>query len=401
MSREVHLYFMIDAYGWEIYRRYPILTNVLGAQSLTSVFGYSSACIPSILSGRMPAETGNWCYYYYDPEGSPFRFLNRWKHIPGCVANRRRVRNLASRMVRSRLGLTGYFDLYNMPFDEIGNFDFSEKRSPLSPGGMNHGSSIIDELAASSANYFVSNPQFTESQNYLALLDLCRQGDLDFAFCYWPGLDGLMHGCGNRHDRIPRRLVQYERWILEIMAAVYRQGAVPRLHVFSDHGMANLKASLHPDSISGGRSSAICGRDYFRVVDSTMIRFWYQSDAVRNDIEGSLKTSPYGRIISDDELRKLGTFFPDYKFGETIFLLREGYQFAPSHMGVRAMAGMHGYHPDEVHSNACLLSDSRTRASHCERITDIYTLMSNSLDEIELRRGGCEPAVTAPDPVTA
>ena len=33
----------------------------------------------------------------------------------------------------------GYFDLYNIPFKYISLFDFTEKKSPLRPGGMNRG----------------------------------------------------------------------------------------------------------------------------------------------------------------------------------------------------------------------------------------------------------------------
>jgi hypothetical protein len=53
---------MVDACGWEISKDRPFLRALAPARKrLSSVFGYSSTCVPSILSGRWPDEHGNWC----------------------------------------------------------------------------------------------------------------------------------------------------------------------------------------------------------------------------------------------------------------------------------------------------------------------------------------------------
>lgn len=374
---------MLDAYGWEIYKKYPILSNFLSASRLESVFGYTSACLPSILSGRYPQETLNWCYFYADAEHSPFRELEPLKYLPDCVTSRRKFRILLSRVVKKKLGLEGYFDLYNIPLKSIGEWDFSEKRSPLKPGGMNQGRSIIDELRESGIRYFISDPEASEFSNFENLRSSIRGRQLDFAFCYWPGLDGLMHVVGNSHPDIKTRMTSYERWILELMDEAYKAGYKPVVHVFSDHGMANLKGTIHPDTLLEPIKKQ---GPVLSVVDSTMMRLYFRSNdsAQRKSTEDFLNTNPYGRVIGDAELQRLGTFFPDYKFGETIFLLDEGYQFEPSDMGTRAMKGMHGYHPSEKQSYATLLSSDPAEGTSIKSIVDIYTLMSDSLDQIEL-----------------
>src|SRR5438034_5654976 len=141
------LFIFIDACGWEIIKEDPFVRQFAPQRKrLTSVFGYSSACVPSIVSGRWPAEHRNWSYFVYDPDNSPFRFLRPLSFLPRPVTSRRIFRRWLSKLVKTRLNFRGYFDLYNIPFRHISLFDFSEKRSPLQPGGMNRGENIFDFL---------------------------------------------------------------------------------------------------------------------------------------------------------------------------------------------------------------------------------------------------------------
>ncbi|MDA0811407.1 MAG: hypothetical protein O3C21_03300 [Verrucomicrobia bacterium] len=55
-----------------------------------------------------------------------------------------------------------------------------------------------------------------------------------------------------------------------------------------------------------------------------MAGFWFMNANARERIADCLKSEPAGRIISEEELRELRAHFPDGKFGELIFLLREG-----------------------------------------------------------------------------
>src|SRR5579859_5136631 len=134
MKALLPLFVFIDACGWEIIRNDPFVRDLAPARKrLTSVFGYSSACVPSIVSGRWPAEHRNWCYFVYDPEHSPFHSLRWLRWVPKALSSRRRVRRWVSALVKRRLNFRGYFDLYNMPFRHISLYDFSEKKSPLQP----------------------------------------------------------------------------------------------------------------------------------------------------------------------------------------------------------------------------------------------------------------------------
>ena len=160
------IFIMVDACGWEIIRDDPFLAQQAPQRTkLRSVFGYSSTCVPSILSGHWPDEHRNWCYFVHAPEKSPFRFLRPLRWLPKALTSRRIVRRMLTKLVKSWLGFKGYFDLYNIPFQHIASYDFTEKKSPLQPNGMNRGTNIFDFLCERKIPYFVSDPDVSEETN--------------------------------------------------------------------------------------------------------------------------------------------------------------------------------------------------------------------------------------------
>src|ERR1051326_2068813 len=214
MRSSLALFVFIDACGWEIVKNDPFAKSVApNRKRLKSVFGYSSACVPSILSGRWPCEHRNWSYFVYDPQNSPFKFLRPFRWLPRQLTGRRIFRRWLSKLVKGRLNFRGYFDLYNIPFEHISMFDFSEKKSPLRPGGMNRGANIFDELEQREIPGFVSTPEASEEENLQSALAEIGEERIDFGFVYWPGLDGLLHQVGNQSPEITAKLRLYEEWI--------------------------------------------------------------------------------------------------------------------------------------------------------------------------------------------
>jgi hypothetical protein len=375
MKVTLPLFVFVDACGWEIIRDKPFLNSLAPhRRRLTSVFGYSSACIPSILSGRWPADHRNWSYFVYDPGNSPFRGLRPLGWLPARITSRRIVRRLLSRIVKRALNFRGYFDLYNLPFKYLGLFDFSEKKNPLQPGGLNHGPNIFDHLQGAGIPYHVSDPRQDEDANMQALMGVIREESIDFGFLYWPGLDGLLHSVGNDSPEIAKRLEDYQSRIERLVALAREHYQDVRLYVFSDHGMANCDRLLDLRTIIEGLPYRMPS-DYAVVYDSTMARFWFFNEAARKAVTRKLESIREGRIIPDTELQDLGAFFSDRYFGELIFLVDEGVLIIPSHMGERPIRGMHGYHPREKHSFAALCSNQEAIAEEVTAIPHMYHLM--------------------------
>jgi Type I phosphodiesterase / nucleotide pyrophosphatase len=385
MKEVLPLFVFIDACGWEIIKDRPFAKALApNRKRLTSVFGYSSACVPSILSGGWPVEHRNWCYFVYDPANSPFKSLRALQWLPERLTSRRIFRRWLSKFVKVQLNFRGYFDLYNIPFKYISLYDFTEKRNPLQPGGMNRGPNIFDYLEEHFIPYHVSSPGRSECNNLDALTNDIRNERIDFAFLYWPGLDGLLHSIGNQSPEIGTKLATYEQWLDRLLALARQHYAEVRLYVFSDHGMANcdqlldLKAKIDALPLK-------MGDDYAVVYDSTMARFWFFDDRARQHVTQCLNQVQEGRIIADSELADLGTLFTDRYFGELIFLVNEGVLIVPSHMGKRPIRGMHGYHPNEKQSFAVLCTNQDKIPEEISAIPDIYRLMIRDADNANTR----------------
>jgi hypothetical protein len=375
MKRLLPLFVFVDACGWEIIKDHPFAsTHAPERRRLRSVFGYSSACIPSILSGRWPVEHRNWCYFVYDPKNSPFRSLRHLRWLPRALTSRRFFRHRLSRALKVHLKFRGYFDLYNIPFEYISLFDFSEKKNPLQPGGLNRGPNIFDHMQERGIAWHVSEPRLGERQNLDALLSDIRSERIDFGFLYWPDLDGLLHRVGNTSPEVPAKLNAYEPWLDELMACAREHYDEVQLTIFSDHGMANCDRLLDLRSLIEPLGLEM-GVDYAVVYDSTMARFWFFSERARSLVTDCLNGVPDGRVLPDAELGRLGALFPDRYFGELVFLVDEGVLIVPSHMGERPIRAMHGYHPDAPHSYASLLTNYSDVPEGVTAIPHTYQLM--------------------------
>jgi hypothetical protein len=281
------------------------------------------------------------------------------------------------------LNFQGYFDLYNMPFEQISLFDFTEKKNPLAPGGMNHGLNIFDYLRTHEVPYHVSSPQKSEDANLAALLEDIQAEGIDFAFLYWPGLDGLLHRVGNQSSEIEPRLRLYEQWIKTLLLASKKHYEEVALYIFSDHGMANCDELL--DLKRSVESLGLRVPEDFAVVyDSTMARFWFFNERARDRVTGLLQTISQGRVVPDEELEDLGALFPDRRFGELIFLVNEGVLIVPSHMGERPIRAMHGYHPRERHSYAALCTNQSEIPDEISAIPEMFRLMTREADRAKL-----------------
>ncbi len=71
--KRISLFVFIDALGWELLKRHSFLDDILiTKEPLGTIFGYSSTCDPTIITGKLPRYHGHFSFFYFNPEGSPF-----------------------------------------------------------------------------------------------------------------------------------------------------------------------------------------------------------------------------------------------------------------------------------------------------------------------------------------
>ena len=372
---KLSLFLFIDAFGWEVKQRHPEFLQDLTQDSrpLDTILGYSSACDPSIISGRTPSEHGLWSSFYYDPEGCPYKWVRHLRFLPDTLFQRGRVRRGISRYIKKRCGLTGYFQLYNVPFDVLPLFNYAEQKRIWAPGGLPHGKSIFDLLAEKGIPHYVHDSDISDDLRFEQLMADVQHQRIDFAYCSLGRLDALMHTVGNDHPDIGKLLRWYDGKIRALLDAAGENYKEVSWYVFTDHGMHNVTESY--DLIADIESLGLeWNKDYVAFYDSTMARIWFLDEKARNPIFQCLENHSKGRILSEEELKEHGIWFDDGQYGDLIFLMNSGKQIVPSFMGVKPVEGMHGYEPGDPDSYASI-SSNRLIPESITKIQHIHNLM--------------------------
>ena len=371
----VRIFVLIDALGWALIEKKDFLRDVLPHQQpLRTVLGYSSGAIPSILTGRVPADHGHWNLIYRDRAGSPFGWLRFLRFLPERLLDNRFGRKALKELGRRVLGLGPLFEVCVSP-RLLPWFNWTEKRNIYAPRGIAV-DSIFDHLVQRGVPHRVYSYHSFRDEEILeqARRDLERR-TTGFFFLYLSEMDRFLHHHCDTDAPFDERLDWYARGLDKVFDAARAVDPAAEFTVISDHGMTPVR---HVGNLVGEveRLGLTMPGEYLAVYDSTMARFWFSTDEVRRRVEDRLRAVPYGRILADDELERLGILFPDRRYGELVFLLEPGWLIGGSDFNGRgwAPAGMHGYHPDDAYSDGIFLS-SRRPATEVKSLLDIHPLM--------------------------
>lgn len=387
-SGTLYLNVFIDALGWPVAERNRFLPELAAVrQPVRTVLGYSSGAVPTILTGLLPRQHGQWSFFYYAPQTSPFGFLRPLAVLPHILAANHRVRVPLSRQVKRLLGYTGYFSLYAFPFGRLPDFDYCEKRDLFAPGGMPGVPTVFDALRQEGIAFHLSDWHRSEDDNLAAAKAAVADPALRTTFIYLPALDGAMHIGG--HAAAPPRLERYAREVRALQEAARPHHARVVTRLFSDHGMAEVRRTVDLKRVveNGEGDGLAYGRDFAVTYDSTMARFWWLREGAREAMVRRLEGLGAGRFLTREERHELGIDFPGDRYGEDFFLCDPAVLVVPSDLGLRPIAGMHGYHPDDADSDGVLLSDHPVTLP-VDRIDDLNTMMRADV--------GLPPAAGAP-----
>ncbi len=390
MSDRVDVFLFIDALGWDLVEPKKYLEDLLPyRKAMEMQFGYSCTAIPTILSGKRPAEHGHLGLFRFAPKDSPFRAVAAFMRClkPASFWRRGRVRNQLSKIVKKVLGFTGYFQLYAVTPEKLGYMDYGEKKNLFTPGGLERVENLADRCERSGVNYHITDWRKGEAVAFPAAEAAIREG-AQFLFVYAADLDAIRHDEALKAEsaRVDAKLAEYRRRIESLVATLKATGQDWSLTVFSDHGMTPLTKTVDLKSAVEA-TGLVFGKDYGGCYDSTLFRVTYLKSEAKAKIEAAL--APFandGHWLTEDEQKTHGLYRADHYFGDGIFLVNPGIQIVPSDMGVKPLNGMHGFDPLERHSLAAVMS-TEPIPDYVKGVYDYYSMMDQAISRLEEEKG--------------
>ena len=370
---------LVDALGWELATGTPGFAPGLGCRRrLETILGFSSGALPTLFTGRMPAEHGRWLMYRRRSGDSPFRGFEWLRFLPRRVRESGRLSRRLTRLVADR-GVRGYFHLYEVPRPLLARFDLPERADLFAPGGLPV-DSLWDSLARRGVAWRGWNWRTPEAENFAALERRVAEGDERLLFCYTADLDALLHREGSRGAGVRARIERYDALLARLTAEAGRRGDDLWIYLLSDHGMVDVGGTL---DVAGALAelSFRWPQDYLVFLDSTMARFWWNGDAARHAVHERLDRLGGGRWLDRAALARAGAP-ADADWGDEVFLVDPGRLIVPSFMGHSPLAGMHGYdpaHPDM----AALLWSNRPIPDRVRGLADVRGFLEAELDLLD------------------
>jgi hypothetical protein len=373
--RRITIAVLIDAFGWDLLQAHAFLPELSHRKPLETVLGFSSAALPSLLSGRHPDEHGRWFLFRRNPTETPFGFARLLAPFETSGRLGERVRGNYARCFSFFTDIRGYYDLYRVPLGLLPWFDLPERSPVFEPGSIPGVPTLFDRLSEREIPHRVWYWRTPEERNFDELLESARAGEHPFLFFYAYVLDGTLHAHGTHSAEAAERIRSYGERIRAALAGAAARCDEATLLVFSDHGMVDVERSI--DLMTRVRALPHReGKDYLAFYDSTFARFWFRSDAAESAIRKLLAGQEGGRLLGEEEERRYRVRFPGREYGEAIFVADSGTVIAPSFMGSAPPAAMHGYRPDDRGSDGVLLSN-RPLADDVRSILDLAPLLES------------------------
>ena len=381
MAKRLDLFVFADALGWKLASERDFMADVFPVRNACeTLFGYSSTCDPSILTGTYPDEHGHFSFFVKARQRHPFTHLKWGGWLPQRLAGYHRLRSRLSRMLARRLGYTGYFQLYSVPFSCLPYLEYTETKDIYEPGGIIGGQrTIFEHWQESGKSWQRSDWRVGDEANFARAAEVIDNGEAELMYLFTAGLDAVMHRHGPSGSAVDAAFALFEKKLRGLIDRASRHYSQVRVHLFSDHGMARVNQAS--DLLPRWRKLGLkYGRDYVAVWDSTMARFWFNNnERVRQEASEWLSQQPDGQVLSDEQLANWRCLFPDRRYGELFYLLPAGTLFVPSFLNMSLVAGMHGYDPAHPDSAACWLATDETVP--VQALPDIFRVMLDAAQQ--------------------
>jgi predicted AlkP superfamily pyrophosphatase or phosphodiesterase len=322
-------------------------------------------------AGLHPEQT-NLCFeYQFRPDGKTFHpALFNLLSLAERVFPPRYLRLGASawlRMTSRDPVVRQTANVGTLPFNLLPLFDYAEKRLQTEPGYLDH-PTIYDLLRRAGQRFlyygfarpkdagetikrfhsmFVRHDLYEADQTMVSQFERdLRTNSPDFTHLHFSMLDWIGHKYGPSSSELMDAIGVIDGLIRRVVEIAQEQYRDVRLLISADHGMVEVQHHHDLDKILADLRLHE-PEDYLSFRDSTVARFWFFTPQARDTVTSCLESIEWGRVLNEEDKRKLHIRFPDNANGDLLFLLNAGHVILPNYYQdeTKPPLGMHGYDP--------------------------------------------------------
>lgn len=393
MKKETTVFIILDAFRWDYINPEdtPLLNewshNSLYAKTLISSAGFTQRS--AIFCGTPSDVTNNFTMFSYDPDNSPFRFLNMYKpflrpvqaYLNRKIPEREQMeRKLRDEVIYPRTkkyaahAPTAWIPLHLLPLIGI----TEDEKIIFDKGGMST-ESIFDILHDKGVpfEYLMFPVTNCEDNNVLeSTLNAAEKGSL-FYLLQFSDSDLLMHHYGTSGKERRDVAREIDRKISLLRDEFDKNFERVNWLIIGDHGMTDIHTNLDVEEIiiqEGTKRGLTHGKDFLIFLDSTMARLWALKPRAQEFIDQIFnhpKLENSGTVIDQTFAKKNRIPFRNKKYGDVIWWANPGVLIVPDYFHPRnyIVKGMHGY--DSHHCDMkgfAMLYTPRVKAQQIEQV---------------------------------
>ena len=237
-----------------------------------------------------------------------------------------------------------YKTLNLIPSTAVPYFETSQSKETVEKGAVGNVTTLFDVFRGMGVQYILIEPWIRGDRGVLnkakKMINHCHR--YDFWYLKFSYLDHLGHKFGPEPSTFKDQLTKIDRYVEQVVTLLQRKRHGLKVLVLADHGMSKVCKTVNILEDLGQLRSQLY-EDYVVFADSTMLRFWFFTEKATCEISDFLQQIKCGHILSTTEKRLLKIPL-DPKYGETIFVVDEGYLVHPSFFhSISEVKGMHGY----------------------------------------------------------
>lgn len=313
----------------------------------------------SFLTGYPPEKTDSGTMYIMDKKSSNFKNIFFTRFLPEKPDILRKIiKVILLKYLKFVKKINSYkkINIGFIPFKLLSNFALSQDFNLFDSNCNFKYDTIFNKLKRKGKKYLYVGEPFM-SGRLENIKENLLQSELDnnsLFFIYITDLDTIGHEFGGNSKEYSQQLNKIITFLEEIAIYLKSKNSTYEFLIFGDHGMVDVKRTINIKQKIENTNLNL-NKDYIYFLDSTLARFWFRNEKVKNKIKEIISNDKYGEWISNEQKKEYQINFQHNKFGEEIWWASGGTLISPNFwQGTNFIKGMHGY-KDEVKENNTMI----------------------------------------------